>query len=179
MANFSGRSLDIDVICDLMIHDLDLVLQWVGAEVSAINAVGVPVLSGQMDMASARIEFENGAVANLTASRVSFTPQRRMRLFTPARYLRLDFVDRSVECIERSTGPDGTISIEPRAVKVPTDEPLRRELESFAADARFGRPPRVGGGRALRALELANQIRTQAEERARKWEATMIQQEMS
>lgn len=169
LGGFSGRSVDIDVVCDLMIHDLDLLLEWVGSDPQLVHAVGIPVLSGQTDMASVRIEFGNGAVANLTASRVSLKPQRRMRMFMKDRYLKLDFLERSVECVDRKVEPDGGVSIEPREVKVAEDEPLRLELESFVRSAREGEAPRVGGRRALRALELALTIREQTERRVARW----------
>jgi predicted dehydrogenase len=171
MSSFSGRSLDIDVICDLMIHDLDLVLQWIASDVAAIHAVGVPVLSPEIDMASARVEFVDGTVANLTASRVSSRPQRRMRLFTADRYLRLDFSDRTVECLERTLSADGSANIVARPVEVKAHDPLRCEVESFVECVRTREAPRVGGVRALRALDLALAIRAQSEERARRWEA--------
>jgi predicted dehydrogenase len=166
MGAFSGRSLDVDVACDLMIHDLDLVLEWVGAEPILVHAVGVPVLSSRADMASVRLEFACGTVASLTASRVSFTPQRRIRLFLPERYLRLDFLERSAQCVERRLEPDGTASIQAVPIEVGPDEPLRREIESFVEAVATGGEPRVGGRRALRALKLAISIRTQIDERA-------------
>jgi predicted dehydrogenase len=170
MSGFSGRSLDTDVVCDLMIHDLDLVLSWIDSDVAHVHAVGVPVLSRQIDLASARLEFANGSVANFTASRVSFTAQRRMRLFTLDRYVRMDFTARNAEFAERVVHPEGSVSLNLKPIAVSDQEPLKRELESFVGCVLHGSPPRVGGRRALRALELALLIRQQAVEHAASWE---------
>jgi len=155
---FPDRSLDIDVVFDLMIHDLDVVLSIVPAGVAAIDAVGVPVLTGRTDIANVRLRFANGCIANLTASRISRDRVRKIRFFQPAAYLSIDYAAQKLE-LWRLTRRDGERpSIEGGEVPVAPEEPLRRELADFAAAVAAGRPPEVGGEDGRRALALAQQI---------------------
>ncbi len=154
---FSPRSLDVDVVFDLMIHDLDLVLWMTGAEVSDVRAVGLPVLSDKVDIANARVEFENGTVANLTASRVSTERVRKFRFFQPNEYVSIDFTRRDVLVL--SVNRDGgSPQIGFRKLETKSEEPLRAELAAFTDSVRTRRPPLVGGAEGRRALALAERV---------------------
>ncbi|MDE0125161.1 MAG: Gfo/Idh/MocA family oxidoreductase [Bryobacterales bacterium] len=154
MSPFSPRSLDIDVVLDLMIHDLDIVRSMVDSDVDKVDASGLSVVSGQADIASARIQFENGCVANLTASRVSTEKIRKLRFFQPREYVSLDYV--------RRTGVRITLDDRnrPRFRTLPAGrgEPLQRQLSSFLASVRDRSQPRVSGRDAREALGLALRI---------------------
>ncbi len=155
---FPERSLDIDVVFDLMIHDLDVVLSLVHAEVEAIEAVGVPVLTPRVDIANVRIKFTNGCIANLTASRISRDRVRKIRFFQPAAYLSIDYAAQKVEVLRVVKGAGPMPSIEGGEVDVPNEEPLARELSDFVDAVQTGRPPLVDGQQGRRALALAQQI---------------------
>src|SRR5438876_5264118 len=156
---FSSRSLDVDVVFDLMIHDLDLVLWMTGASPVEVRAVGLPVLSDKVDIANARVEFSNGAVANLTASRVSTEKVRKFRYFQPHEYISIDFTRRDalVLSVERDPSADGP-RVGFRKLETETREPLRAELEAFVESVRTRRPPLVGGREGREALALADQV---------------------
>lgn len=158
LGTFPERSLDIDVIFDLMIHDLDVVLSIVRSEVESIDGVGVPVLTNRVDIANARLRFANGCTANLTASRISRERVRKIRFFQPAAYLSIDYAARKLELWRLVKGDGPTASIVGGDVPVPDEEPLRRELEDFVDAVRSGRSPRVSGDEGRRALGLAQQI---------------------
>ncbi|MFY9585422.1 MAG: Gfo/Idh/MocA family oxidoreductase [Candidatus Acidiferrales bacterium] len=154
---FSPRSLDIDVVYDVMIHDLDILLALVGAPVTDLKAVGVPVLSDKMDIAHARIEFESGAVANLTASRVSTERVRKMRFFQQHEYISVDYTRQDALRVRvRQPGPQPQFDFE----KLPAqpEEPLRAELRAFLCAVRMREAPRVDGAAGRRALELADRV---------------------
>lgn len=153
---FSGRSLDIDVLLDLMIHDLQLVLSLTGSEVTGIHAVGIPVLTEKVDMANVRLELASGAVANLTASRVSSERVRKFRLFGSDSYVSVDTREQQVHGYRRSAGDER--GIEPLEVVVEKKEPLRAELEAFIGCVRSRERPLVGGEEGLAALELAIKV---------------------
>jgi predicted dehydrogenase len=155
---FPERSLDIDVVFDVMIHDLDVVLSIVPSEVNAIEAVGVPVLTGRVDIANARLRFANGCIANLTASRISRDKVRKIRFFQPAAYVSIDYAAQKLEVwrLVKNAGP--VPSIEGGEVPVANDEPLRRELADFVEAVRTRRPALVTGEQGRRALALAQQI---------------------
>jgi predicted dehydrogenase len=155
---FPDRSLDIDVVFDLMIHDLDIVLSLVPAEVDAIEAVGVPVLTGRVDIANARLRFGNGCIANVTASRISRDRVRKIRFFQPAVYVSIDYAAQKLEVWKLLQRGGPTPSIEGGEVPVAGDEPLRLELADFADAVRERRPPLVGGEQGRRALALAQRI---------------------
>ena len=155
---FPERSLDIDVVFDLMIHDLDVALSLVQAEVEAIEAVGVPVLTGRVDIANARLRFTNGCIANITASRISRDRVRKIRFFQPSAYVSIDYAARKVEVWRLVKGAGPLPSIEGGEVPVADEEPLKRELEDFVAAVTAGRPPLVTGEQGRRALQLAQQI---------------------
>ncbi|HKB11272.1 MAG TPA: Gfo/Idh/MocA family oxidoreductase [Vicinamibacterales bacterium] len=158
LGTFPERSLDIDVVFDLMIHDLDVVLSLVPSEVEAIDAVGVPVLTGRVDIANARIRFANGCIANLTASRISRDRVRKIRFFQSAAYVSIDYAAQKLEIyrLDTSSGPAPTI--QGGDVAIAHDEPLQRELADFVDAVRLGRAPLVTGAQGRRALEVACRI---------------------
>jgi predicted dehydrogenase len=158
LGTFPERSLDIDVVFDLMIHDLDIVLSLVGGTVSSVEAVGVPVLTGRVDIANARLRFENGCIANITASRISRDRVRKIRFFQPDAYLSIDYAAQEVEMYRLVKGSAPRPGIEGGKLEVPREEPLVRELADFLDAVRTGRPPLVTGQDGRRALELAQRI---------------------
>jgi len=153
-----GRSLDIDVVLDLMIHDLDLILSVVPSDVDSVEAVGVPVLTPKVDIANARVRFKNGCIANLTASRISRDQIRKVRFFQRERYLSIDTAAREVEMYQLVPQPAGLPKIDGGKLTVTGDEPLKRELEDFIAAVRDKRPPQVPGEQGRAALALAIRI---------------------
>ncbi len=163
LSPFSPRSLDVDVVLDLMIHDLDLVLTLVASDIDQINASGLSVVSSRPDIANARIQFKNGCVANLTASRVSTEKIRKLRFFQPRQYVSIDYIRREGVCIGLDEG--GQL----RFVTLRPDdgEPLQRQLRAFVDCVRNRSAPRVSGLDGLRALELAIRIREAIEEHSR------------
>jgi predicted dehydrogenase len=158
LGTFPERSLDIDVVFDLMIHDLDVVLSLVPADVESIEAVGVPVLTGRVDIANARVKFTNGCIANLTASRISRDRVRKIRFFQPAAYLSIDYAAQKVEMWRLTQGNGGLPAIEGGDLPVQEEEPLKRELRDFVDAVVNRRSPLVGGEQGRRALALAQQI---------------------
>jgi predicted dehydrogenase len=158
LGTFPERSLDIDVVFDLMIHDLGLVLELVGSEVVAIEAVGVPVLTPRVDIANARLTFANGCIANLTASRISRDQVRKIRFFQQHTYLSIDYKAQETEVWGLVPQPGAMPRIEGGKLDVQRDEPLRRELADFVAAVRERRPPGVTGAQGRAALVLANDI---------------------
>ncbi len=155
MSPFSPRSLDTDVVLDLMIHDLDILLALVASPIDRIEASGLPVVSTQADIASVRIVFENGCVANLTASRISTEKIRKLRFFQPRQYVSVDYARRDGVRIGLDEG--GRLRFERLATE--GGEPLERQLRSFLAAVKNRSQPRVGGREALKALDLALRIR--------------------
>lgn len=152
------RSLDIDVVLDLMIHDLDLILSIVPSEVVSVEAVGVPVLTPRVDIANARLRFRNGCMANLTASRISKDAIRKIRFFQRDVYLSIDTAAREVEMWTVVPQPGAPPKIGGRKLAVSQDEPLKGELEDFVAAVRERRSPAVPGEQGRAALALAVQI---------------------
>jgi predicted dehydrogenase len=166
LGSFSPRSLDIDVVLDLMIHDLDVVSVLVGCEVSSLEAVGVPVLTGRIDIANARLRFGNGCVANITASRVSQEKIRKLRCFEPERYVSLDYQKQEAVSYRLVRSPGAAPEIRREDLEVAPDEPLRRELEDFVRAVQTGGRPKVTGEDGVKALELALEV-VNAMERSR------------
>ena len=154
---FPERSLDIDVVFDVMIHDLDVILSVVKSEVASIDAVGVPVLTSKFDIANVRIRFANGCIANLTASRISRERVRKIRFFQPDAYISIDYAAQKVEkfTINRLLGIP---KIDGGDVPVTNEEPLVRELADFVDAVRLKRSPLVDGAQGRRALALADRI---------------------
>ena len=154
---FVDRATDVDVVTDLMIHDIDIVMSLVKSKITNIAANGTPVITDQVDIANARIEFENGAVANVTASRVSNKKLRRIRVFGDRHYYGLDYVDQKLEVTQAV--PDGNGGRWPRIATETLDitprPPLDTELEYFVRSVRTGTPPLVNGRVGLEALRVA------------------------
>ncbi len=160
---FSGRGLDVDVVLDLMVHDLHLVVRFAQSRLREIRAVGIPVLSTRMDLVNARLEFESGLVASLTASRVSPEKTRRLRVFTPSAYYSLDLAaqrGRRVRLHRDANRPE----IRSEELEVEPLEPLRAELEAFLAACQGEAASIVSGEEGRYALELAIAVRKEAEE---------------
>jgi predicted dehydrogenase len=162
---FTPRSLDVDVMLDLMIHDLDAVLSFVNSPVKEIRAAGIPILSNKVDIANARVEFESGCVANFTASRVSTERIRKLRFFQPRQYISIDYgrQDVVVFTVGAEKGePSANPEIKMVKPKVEQEEPLRAEIRSFLQSVRSRQSPVVpleDGRRALAvALEILGQI---------------------
>ena len=159
MGTFPERSLDIDVIFDLMIHDLDLLLAVVASEVVSIEAVGVNVLTPRIDIANARLRFASGCVANVTASRISRDRIRKVRFFQHDSYVSIDYAAQEVEVYRLNGGPQaGRPVIEGGKLNIVNEEPLRRELVDFVDAVRHKREPGVTGRAGRDALELATRI---------------------
>ena len=158
LGQLPGRSLDIDVVLDLMIHDLDLILSLVPSEVEGVEAVGVPVLTPRIDIANARLRFANGCIANLTASRISREPVRKIRFFQQDAYVSIDTAAREVEMWRLVPQPTGAPTIGGGKLEVAGDEALKGELEDFLGAVRDGRAPAVTGQQGRAALALATRI---------------------
>jgi predicted dehydrogenase len=154
---FTRRSLDVDVVLDLMIHDLQIVQSLVGARAVEIRAAGLPVLTPRLDIANARIVFEGGCVANLTASRVSARKVRKLRVFAPALYVSVDMQSRTVKTFRlcREKGEPEIVSAE---LSVGPEEPLAREVADFVRASRSRQPPLVPGEAGRDALALAQDV---------------------
>ncbi len=169
---FLTRGTDIDIVLDLMIHDIDIILSWVDAKVKWFHAVGIPVLTPHIDIANVRIEFENGCTANLTASRVSREKVRKIRLFQPNGYLSIDFLTQKVIFASRKENPrkEGFPEILVQKIPVKKVDPLEIEIQSFLQCVRDRKPPRVSGRDGKRALDLALRIIQQIKEHPRKEE---------
>jgi predicted dehydrogenase len=164
---FTPRSLDVDVVYDVMIHDLDILLSLVNSTVTDIKAVGIPVITEKNDIAQARIEFASGTVANLTASRVSTERVRKMRFFQQHEYISIDFTRQDV--LRVSVDPKNLQQpINFEKVPITPEEPLRSELRAFLHAIRTRRAPLVDGAAGLRALELADRVNAGILEHARR-----------
>ena len=155
---FPDRSLDIDVVFDLMIHDLDIILAMVRSEVTSIEAVGVAVLTPRYDIANARLRFESGCIANVTASRISRERVRKIRFFQPDSYLSIDYAAQEIEAWRLVRRDGARPAIEGGPIAVERDEPLRREIADFVRAARDRTKPLVDGEAGRRALGLATRI---------------------
>ena len=159
VGQFTARSLDIDVVLDLMIHDLDIVQWLVGEEVEVtdVRAVGIPILTPRVDAANARLEFSTGAVANITASRVGLEKIRKMRFFQPHEYVAVDYVTRfaSITNLQPPTAEAAFPGLNVRRLDIADVEPLRAEIEAFITAAERGLPSPVSGLEGRRALALA------------------------
>lgn len=160
LAPFKERGTDVNVVLDLMIHDIDIVQSIVGRRIESIDAVGTPVFSGAVDIANARLRFEGGCVANVTASRVSLKTERKLRLFRDDAYLSIDLQQRILTVIrKRPTAPAaGELPVLIEEQNFEQGDALRAEIRSFLDCIRHGRPPVVSGEDGLRALETAIRI---------------------
>jgi predicted dehydrogenase len=159
LAAFTARSTDVDVILDLMIHDLDLLLWFDGTEPKSVDAVGVAALTDKIDIANARIRFASGCVANVTASRISAEALRRIRVFQSRTYIGCDTGERKVERFRLVIGSDKKPAIQHERLPVEDGEPLGLELAAFVHAVRTRTPPPIDGLAGRRALELACRVR--------------------
>ena len=186
LSPYPGRSLDVGVVLDVMIHDLEIILHLVRSPWVQVDAVGVSVLSKREDIANVRIRFESGCVANITASRISQDKLRKIRVFQPDAYLSLDYQNQSGYLLRLARDGEKESSLLGKLLGVATDstivtafagrkivrepvevdkgEPLKRELADFVACAKAGAQPKVGGLEATAALELALEITRQIEQ---------------
>jgi predicted dehydrogenase len=158
LGTFPDRSLDIDVVFDLMIHDLDVVLSIVPSDVVSVEAVGVAVLTARPDIANARLKFASGCIANITASRISRDRVRKIRVFQRDAYLSVDYAAQEVERWRLVRGNGAMPAIDGGKLEIEKEEPLKRELADFVAAVRERRTPAVSGDDGLRALKLAQRI---------------------
>ena len=160
LAPYSARGIDIDVVLDLMIHDLDLMHLLVDSPVARIDASGMRVLSEQIDIANARVAFANGCVANLTASRVSRRPERRLRVFQKNAYLAADMCNQALDSYRRipADAADRPHEIEGHRELLPKGDPLREEITAFLNSVLNGVQPRVSGVDGARALQTALEV---------------------
>jgi len=164
MGGFKARATDVDVISDLMIHDIDIIMSLIDSEITSISASGTAVLTDHLDIANARLEFANGAAANVTASRISKEDSRRIRVFEPKHYLSLDFI---AQRLERATAVPSEGSewdeIVTDAVDIEPVMPLDEELASFVDAVVHNKQPLVDGETGLKALDVALQIKQKIE----------------
>jgi predicted dehydrogenase len=151
---------DVNVVLDLMIHDIDLIQSLVGSSIVSIDAVGTSVFSAEIDIANARIRYANGCVANTTASRVSMKTERKLRLFQDDAYVSIDLQQKELTIVRKApvaaSAAPGQLSVEERSFE--QGDALRCEIEAFLRSIRAGRPPAVSGEDGLRALETAIRI---------------------
>ena len=169
LAPYRERGTDVNVVLDLLIHDIDIVQTIVGVPIESIDAVGTPVFSEEIDIANARIRFANGCVANATASRVSLKTERKLRIFSDDAYLSLDLQQKILTLIRKRTAADGAgplpVTIEEQSLE-PGDA-LKSEIEAFLGCVRSGQPPVVTGEAGLMALETATRISEQVSQSLR------------
>jgi predicted dehydrogenase len=168
---FTPRSLDIDVVLDLMIHDLDTVLSFVNSPVKEVRAVGMPILSQKVDIANARIEFESGCVANFTASRVSTERVRKLRFFQPKQYISIDYGRQDVLAFTvggNEGSPSANPEIKVNKPPITPEEPLRAEIRTFLASVHSRKAPPVPLEDGRRALAVALEVLSQIEAHASK-----------
>ena len=159
LAPFKGRGADVNVILDVMIHDLDVILSLVSSKPSSASAVGIPVLMDDIDIANARIEFANGAIANVTASRVSTTPQRRFRVFQPTQYVSIDFGNGEVRRVTKDgEWREGATPLREESWNLEKGDALLAETKAFVDAIVADQPCVVSGADGVAALELAEMI---------------------
>lgn len=160
LGSFVERATDVDVVTDLMIHDIDIILALVKAPLRDIAATGIPILTEHVDIANARLEFENGAVANVTASRVSNKKQRRIRVFGQNSYYGLNYIDQQIDVVRAVPKPGGgRADIVTESLKIEPRQPLDAELAAFVQCVRTGVAPLVGGRIGLQALDVALKVK--------------------
>ncbi|MEW5807538.1 MAG: Gfo/Idh/MocA family oxidoreductase [Acidobacteriota bacterium] len=158
LGTFSRRSTDIDVVLDLMIHDLDIILNMVRDEIESVDSIGVRALTDKIDIANARIRFKRGCVANITASRISKDKVRKIRIFQPESYISIDCAAQEAQYYHLVRGESETPQIKIEDLAVEKDEPLKREIVSFLTSIREGKPAEIPGEDGVMALSLAFRI---------------------
>jgi predicted dehydrogenase len=170
LAPYRERGTDVNVVLDLMIHDIDIVQTIVGARIASVESIGTRVFSDEIDIANARIRFENGCVANATASRVSLKTERKLRVFEDDAYLSIDLQQKILTLIRKRPGPvaHGELPVLIEEQNFDSGDALKAEIESFLDCIRTGRPPVVPGEAGMRALETAMRITEQVERSTRR-----------
>jgi len=170
IAPWKERGVEVDVVLDLMIHDIDMIIGLVGSPVSKVDAVGTPVLGQRIDLANARITFESGCVANVTASRVSYKTERRMRVFARNHYLSCDLGERRISGYRLRGDPmvDGLAAISAEKYEIPQEDSLGNEIEAFIDCIVSGKKPMVDGRAGCEALRVASLINESIEEQLQK-----------
>lgn len=164
LSPFPERSTDIDVVLDIMIHDIDIILSLVKSPVKKLDAVGIPVITSKVDIANTRLEFESGCIANVTASRVSLKHERKIRIFQPQKYISLDYRAQTLHVVElqyperRLEFPEQRPEIRPYQVEIDKQEPLKAELQAFVHCVQTGNVPVVSGEDGRNALDVAFRI---------------------
>ena len=164
LSPFPERSTDIDVVLDIMIHDIDIILSLVKSPVKRLDAVGIPVITSKIDIANTRVEFESGCIANVTASRVSLKQERKLRIFQPEKYISLDYQAQTLNIVKlkyperRYDFPNSRPMIVPHQVKIEKQEPLKAELKAFVRCVQAGGTPLVSGIDGRNALNTAFHI---------------------
>jgi len=151
---FTGRGIEVDVVLDLMIHDIDVLLSWISSPVKSISAVGLPILTSHSDVAHARIEFENGCVASLLVSRFSKEKVRKALIFQPESLVVIDFLTQRASYVKK----EGHFEISVKEIPVTMEDPLELEIREFIQSVRQRRGPKISGQEGKRALELALRI---------------------
>lgn len=163
LSPFPNRSTDVDVILDLMIHDIDIILNLVNSEVESVEAVGLPVISGKMDVANARLKFRNGCIANVTASRASKDRVRKIRIFETNGYTTIDFANQHISVSKAVPGKDGGYpSLQDEELDIEKRDSLLEELKSFVSCSATRKKPLVSGHDGKRALEVAQMVQEAA-----------------
>jgi predicted dehydrogenase len=166
---FRGRGTEVDVVLDLMIHDLDIILSFVRSSARNIHAVGIPVLSEKVDIANTRVEFEGGCVANITASRISFEDRRRIRIFQPDTYLTLDYGSKEITLYHRTFSAENQrFQISAEQIEVEPGDALEKEIRAFVHSSLTRMPPAVTGEDGRNALDMAMRISKQIQENIQK-----------
>ncbi len=166
---FRGRGTEVDVVLDLMIHDLDIILSFVGSSARTIHAVGIPVLSEKVDIANTRVEFEGGCVANITASRISFEDRRRIRIFQPDTYLTLDFGSKEITLYHRTFSPENQrFQVSAEQIEIEPGDALEKEIRAFVHSSSTRTPPAVSGEDGRNALDMAMRISKQIQKNIQK-----------
>ena len=158
MGPFPGRATDVDIVRDLMIHDIDIIQRLVGEEPESLEAIGVPVISGEVDIANARLRFPGGCIANFTASRVSPSPMRKIRFFQAEGYFSIDFLERSAVIFRRLQSDDGQPRIDVQPIQFDRDDALVAQLEDFLGSVRSRKLDADSAASGLRALRTALRV---------------------
>jgi predicted dehydrogenase len=161
LAPFVERGTDVDVVLDLMIHDIDVIASLVRAPIQRVESVGVPVLTEKPDIANARINFANGCIANVTSSRVSLKRERKIRFFQPDAYISIDYDQRRAQIFYKPAPGAGWLDIRTESVEIKEGDALADEMDSFLDCVANRSLPLVGGAEGLRALEIASLISSQ------------------
>ena len=176
IAPWKERGVEVDVVLDLMIHDIDMIIGLVGSPVSKVDAVGTPVLGRRIDLANARITFESGCIANVTASRVSYKTERRMRIFARNHYLSCDLGERRISGYRLRGNPmvDGLAAISAETHEIPQEDSLGNEVDAFLDCIINGTKPIVDGRAGCEALRVASLINESIEEQLKKLQASDI-----